>query len=113
MDNKQLLRLSKSIATMKGSEKYFEFASNYLMNDTQHGVRTTQKFFNMLRNSKGRTRHTDVKNAFGVRGKNSADINAWIDYIINRPELKMLPIKELNYVMANAAKYAKIRSTTK
>ena len=111
MDNKRLLKLSKSIATMKGSEKYFEFASNYLMNDTQHGVRTTQKFFNMLLNSQTRANYSTVKSAFGVSGKNSADIKTWIGYIINRPDLKSLSIKELNYVMANASRYAKVNST--
>lgn len=111
MDKKSLINLAKNISKERGTDKYFEFSSNYLMNDKIKGIKTTDKFFKMLKTCTQRTNLTTVKSAFGVRGKNSADINNWINNIIYNNQLKALSLDELYYVMSIASRYAKIYET--
>ena len=92
------------------STKYFEFASNYLMNNRKNNIQSTGNFFKMLENCKSNTNRPTVRHAFGVRGGNNKIIEVWINIILYNynQELKKLSFDELHYVMAIATRYAKI-----
>lgn len=108
MDKKSLINLAKDISKEHESEKYFEFASNYLMNDREKGIKTTDNFFKMLNTCTQKTNFDTVKNAFGVRGKKNNNIKDWIDKMLKNPKLRRLSLDELHYVMAVASRCAKI-----
>lgn len=90
------------------STKYFEFASNYLMNSRKSNIQSISDFFKMLENCKSNTNRPTVRHVFGVRGGNNKIIEAWINNILYNQNLKKLSFNELHYVMAIATRYAKI-----
>lgn len=108
MDKKSLISLAESISKERGTAKYFEFASNYLMNSRKNNIQSTSDFFKMLESCKSTTDKTTVRHAFGVRGKGKDNINTWIGNILHNQSLKKLSFNELHYVMAIATRYAKI-----
>lgn len=111
MEKKRLINIAKNISQERGTEKYFEFASNYLMNEMQSGIKSTNKFFKMLQVCKDKTNLSTVKHAFGVVGNNNPHIDKWIANIIHNNDSKNLPIDELYYVMSMASRYAKVYDT--
>ena len=107
MNKKQLISIANDISKVNGTEKYFNFASNYLMG-LKEKTSSTKDFFHMLEVYSKKTNDPTIRRAFDVTGSNGNSIRTWIDSILKNNNLKNLSIADLTYVMSCASRFAKI-----
>lgn len=102
-----LLEVANSLH-LSSSNRFYEFARNYILHMKVKGINDTKEFFKAIESIKTNAGSTAIKYALGYSGKGDENIViAWSESIVNNKDLHLLTLDELHYVMGYANRRCK------
>ena len=111
MTNKDMIDLANSINCKKSYESFFEFASNFLMNQSINNDQKSILLFKAIKQLSNNPKCGTSALVLGKQGNHSSsDIKDWCRMMLNDRDLHNLSADELHYVMGYCARLSKIQS---